>query len=69
MRREVWLHAQGFCQHCGCYIPLDGPFEVDHVIAWSRGGSTSLSNSQLLCGPCNRKKGSNDDPRISAPAL
>ena len=60
-RREVWLHAQGYCQHCGAYIPMDGNFEVDHVIAWSRGGLTTLGNSQLLCPTCNRRKGNRDD--------
>ena len=31
--------------------------QVDHIEPWSKGGRTVLSNAQLLCGPCNRKKG------------
>lgn len=30
--------------------------QVDHIEAWSKGGRTVLSNAQLLCAPCNRKK-------------
>jgi hypothetical protein len=61
LRREVWLYAQGYCQHCRCYIPMDGQFEVDHIVAWSRGGQSTLGNSQLLCPTCNRRKGNRDD--------
>lgn len=31
--------------------------EADHVSAWSRGGSTSIENCQLLCKTHNRAKG------------
>ncbi len=30
--------------------------QMDHKEAWSKGGRTVLSNAQLLCAPCNRKK-------------
>lgn len=31
--------------------------QIDHKEAWSKGGRTVLSNAQLLCSACNRKKG------------
>lgn len=31
--------------------------EIDHVVAESRGGSGDISNLQLLCRACNRRKG------------
>ncbi len=31
--------------------------EGDHIEAWSKGGRTTISNCQALCGPCNREKG------------
>lgn len=31
--------------------------QIDHIEPWSKGGRTVLSNAQLLCSPCNKKKG------------
>ncbi len=36
--------------------------EVDHIMPWSRGGPTVLSNGQALCSHHNRSKGA-QDPR------
>ena len=30
--------------------------QMDHIEAWSKGGRTVLSNAQVLCSPCNKKK-------------
>ncbi len=30
---------------------------MDHIDPWSKGGRTVISNAQLLCSPCNIKKG------------
>ncbi|RJQ54192.1 MAG: DUF262 domain-containing protein [Actinobacteria bacterium] len=38
-----------------CFLPDE--LTLDHVEPWSRGGRTELSNAQLLCRPCNSKKG------------
>lgn len=32
-------------------------FEIDHKLAWSKGGRTTLDNAALLCKTCNTKKG------------
>ena len=61
LRHEVWLFSQGYCQHCSVYIPMDGSFHVDHVLPWSRGGQTKLSNLQLLCPTCNLRKGNRNE--------
>lgn len=29
----------------------------DHILAHAKGGTTSLNNAQLLCRPCNSRKG------------
>lgn len=50
------LEAQ---KHKCVYCPTDlreHGYEVDHIVALSRGGSNWPSNLQILCKPCNRSK-------------
>lgn len=42
------------CVYCSS---TDGPFHLDHIIPWSRGGDHSLANLCVSCAPCNRSKG------------
>lgn len=43
------------CNYCGLRAELEY-FEVDHKMPESRGGASKLSNYQLLCSPCNKRK-------------
>ena len=36
-------------------------FHIDHKTPKARGGSESMSNKQLLCSPCNTRKGDKTD--------
>lgn len=40
-----------------CKVSIQGSHEIDHVIPLALGGRNDKGNLQLLCGPCNRKKG------------
>ncbi len=51
-RREVWRRDMGRCVQCRSQERL----EYDHIIPFSRGGSNTARNIQLLCENCNRKK-------------
>lgn len=52
VQREVWRRDYGRCVECGSKERL----EYDHIIPFSRGGSNTARNIQLLCEKCNRKK-------------
>jgi HNH endonuclease len=54
----VAARDNGRCRQCGSSQDL----HFDHVIPWSKGGANTVSNIQLLCGPCNRSKGADDIP-------
>lgn len=44
------------CQICG-RILLDREIEIDHIIPFSRGGTSDETNLRVTCLDCNRKKG------------
>lgn len=44
------------CSECGKSVK-DEDIEFDHIIPWSKGGSSNENNIRLLCKSCNRKKG------------
>lgn len=51
-RREVLDRDGNICKHCGSTDNL----EIDHIIEWNDYGRTEISNAQILCNKCNRKK-------------
>lgn len=56
MRQKKYNQQGGKCSHCG------GQFEFwqmqgDHIVPYSKGGATTYDNLQMLCTPCNQKKG------------
>lgn len=47
---------KGLCNICK--KDISGKYEVDHIFPVVKGGRHTISNIQLLCRPCNIKKGS-----------
>ena len=53
VKQFVWTRDRGRCRQCGTNTEL----QYDHVIPVAYGGATTAENLQILCGPCNRRKG------------
>ena len=54
-------HSQLTCSYCGNIILSIDDAEVDHIIPFSEGGATDISNAQLLHRHCNRVKNNTMD--------
>lgn len=55
IRLQVITRDNGRCRACG--IGDVDALQCDHIVPESRGGKTTLSNLQALCGVCNNRKG------------
>lgn len=55
VKLAIFERDQWRCVYCGTDA---GPFECDHIVPVSRGGSGSLENLACACVNCNRSKGS-----------
>ncbi len=53
VKHAVWHRDGGRCIQCGSIQNI----HYDHVIPFSKGGSSSIENIQLLCAACNLGKG------------
>ena len=57
VRMALYAVQRGVCPGCGFYLPHYLRFDVDHIVALADDGKTEERNLQLLCGYCNRVKG------------
>ncbi len=55
-QRRVLRRDNYICQMCHQPIP-DDKINFDHIIPWSKGGSSDESNIRLLCESCNKSRG------------
>lgn len=61
VKRAVFFRDRGMCASCN--VDISGILSAqpdrhyDHIIPLAEGGINDVTNVQLLCGPCNLKKG------------
>lgn len=57
-RQEIdELHAKQKGKCAICCVSLLGKFHRDHIVPIALGGTSDIGNIQLLCQPCNSRKG------------
>ena len=54
--RTAYERQHGICAMCGEHFELS-EMHADHIVPWSKGGTTTADNCQMLCRDCNLKKG------------
>ena len=64
-KRALYGQQEGICAGCRVHFELRN-MEVDHVIPRVKGGPNHISNYQLLCGSCNRRKGAGSQAELIA---
>ena len=55
VKDRVWNRDGGKCVLCGSNQNI----EFDHIVPFSKGGSNTYRNIQILCQDCNRRKSDN----------
>lgn len=52
----AYERQNGICANCNKHFEYD-EMHGDHIDPWHEGGKTNPANCQMLCAPCNRRKG------------
>jgi hypothetical protein len=56
-KRAMFEQQGGICPSCRNEFAIE-QMEGDHITPWAQSGKTELSNGQMLCRDCNRRKSS-----------
>ena len=64
-RSILYRRQGGYCAGCSQYFRPRN-LTIDHVVPRSKGGSSDMSNLQLLCHACNQMKGSGTQGQLLA---
>lgn len=57
------LKGQNYkCVYCG--VDIKENFSIDHIIPLSKGGTNHIENIDLVCKPCNTKKGTRSKAKM-----
>lgn len=55
MKRKAYEAQNGICPLCKNHFKFE-EMKGDHIVPWSKGGKTEMTNLQMLCRLCNNTK-------------
>lgn len=58
-KHDLWPIRRHVCAGCGCRLTFAAA-TLDHIISLANGGTETLANCQLMCAPCNARKGNGE---------
>ena len=65
LKRSLMRRQDNTCAYCG-YRRIAASMDIDHIIPVVRGGTNDESNLQVICSPCNQRKGLQTDEEFRA---
>ena len=60
LKQELMRRQDNTCVYCG-HRRIARSLDIDHILPAVRGGSNDTSNLQVICRPCNQRKGLQTD--------
>ena len=60
LKQSLMKRQDNTCAYCG-YRRIARSMDVDHIVPIARGGSNDMINLQVICSPCNQRKGVQTD--------
>ncbi len=65
LKHRLMRRQNNICVYCGNRRTAPS-FDIDHIVPVVRGGSNEESNLQVICKPCNQRKGLQTDEEFRA---
>ena len=65
LKQRLMRRQDNTCVYCG-YRRTAASMDIDHIIPVVRGGSNNEDNLQVICRPCNQRKGLQTDEEFRA---
>ena len=65
LKQELMRRQNNTCVYCG-HRRTARTLEIDHIVPVVQGGSNDQSNLQVICSPCNQRKGLQTDEEFRA---
>ena len=65
LKRQLMRRQNNTCVYCG-YRRRAPSLDIDHIVPVVKGGSNDAPNLQVICRPCNQRKGDQTDEEFRA---